>query len=491
MAVGDTQNSNPANIARHIHAAVFVGFSVMLILMLVMAGTSYYNLSMLDDSLHTIIDENNVANQHIHRLGSIARERSIILNRVINDTDPFSRDEDLIRYSELAGEFIENRIALENIITSPQALKYLEQIKLELRRTQQLHERVVTLVQMNEIEQALQHVPDALSEQQKVINLLEEMASHQQQLSQTIEQQMLSEFNDSYMIVTGIAIFFVLIGLLVSVIVVRKNDHQHQALVESNTELEKANAVLEEATRSAKRANQIRSEFIANMSHELRTPMTSIKGSLGMLNSGMFPDLGNDVLNLIQIADDNADRLLGLITDILDFSKLEAGDVELNLRDTNIRQHIERMTLPFKLRADKECTELVVNIDENFPAVIKLDFEYLAKVLTQLLDNAFKFTDKGSIVLDISQVPEKNLIHFMISDSGPGISPESLEGIFESFVQGDGSSTRKYGGTGLGLSICHKIVTAMNGEIGVDSVVGKGSTFWFNLPLFVAEKEVA
>lgn len=476
------------SITQKIQRLMIFGFCVLLLLMGVIAGSAYYNIYSMEKSLETIIDENNLATQYTYRLGSIARERSIILNRIVNEPDPFIRDEDVLRYSELAGEFIEQRLELEELIKTQQGKQYLKELKDTLNKTQASHENVIALVRMNEIDKALVKIPLALQEQQRVISVLEKMMIYQQQLNQDVEEATLADFEKSYAVLLGTTFLFILIGGLTGVFVVKMNNEQHKELVALNSVLQKSNESLEAATKSAKNANKLRSEFIANMSHELRTPMTSIKGSLGMLNSGMFSDLDKEILNLIKIADENVDSLMHLISDILDFSKIEAGDVEIIPREVDIRQDIDRMILPFKLRADKENINLIVNIEDEIPQTISVDFEHLSKTLSPLLDNAFKFTDEGDITVEVSQVAGEKQMQIIITDSGCGIKHEDLDKIFDNFVQGDGSSTRKYGGTGLGLSISKKIVEAMGGTIGVESVQGKGSSFWLTLPLVKLDK---
>lgn len=472
-------------INRRLQLIIAGGFAIMLALMGVMAMLNYYSMATMKTSLSKIIDRNNLATQHIHQMGSIARERSIILSRLVTEKDPFVRDEDLVRYSQLAGEFVEHRIGLEKLIETEKGRDLLAEVKKALLITQPLHENIISMIVTSQLEEAIQRIPQALKAQGKVIDILENMASYQQELNIELGKRVNTDFEKNYIIVFSVAGLFILIGGFTGYHVVRINNRQHKDLENMNKVLEISNKTLEEATNAARRANQTKSEFIANMNHELRTPMTSIKGSIGMLNSGMFPEIETEVLNLIKIADQNADRLMNLITDVLDFSKIEAGEVDINERDVDLRKNIARIMLPFKLRAEKKGLHLSHSVDENFPHLVSMDFEYVSKVISQLLDNAFKFTEEGEINLNVSQIPGRNVIHFIVSDSGPGVKPSEMECIFETFVQGDGSSTRLHGGTGLGLSISKKIVNAMNGEIGVESVYGKGSSFWFNLPLKV------
>lgn len=483
MDADKLDNKYTRMVNRRLQLIVAGGFAIMLALMGSLATLNYYSMATMKSSLNKIIDKNNTATQHVQQMGSIARERSIILNLVVTEKDPFVRDEQLLRYSQLAGEFVEHRISLEKLIETPKGSQLLNDVKDLIQIAQPLHENVIAMISIGHMEEAINRIPLALKAQSKVIDMLEKMALYQQDLNVSLGKKINSDFDKIYMIVFGVTGLFIIIGGLTSIYIVKINNRQHKDLNNLNKVLEHSNKVLEDATNVAKRANQTKSEFIANMSHELRTPMTSIKGSIGMLNSGMFPQIEAEVMSLIKIADENADRLMSLITDVLDFSKIEAGEVEISERDVDMRKNLDRIMLPFKLRAEKQNINLSYSVDSSFPELVSLDFEYVSKVISQLLDNAFKFTEEGEVNLNVSKIPGRNLIHFIVSDNGPGVKPSEMESIFETFVQGDGSSTRMHGGTGLGLSICKKIVVAMGGEIGVESVYGKGSSFWFNLPL--------
>ncbi|MCL4112622.1 UNVERIFIED_CONTAM: hypothetical protein GTU68_044008 [Idotea baltica] len=226
-------------------------------------------------------------------------------------------------------------------------------------------------------------------------------------------------------------------------------------------------------------------EFLANMSHEIRTPLNGVIGMLDLLSTG---ELELKQKNYVNVARSSADSLLGVINDILDFSKIEAGKLELEHVDFDLRELMESTVEQFALLAHSKGLEMNCNLDVELPYMVAGDPERLRQSITNLMGNAVKFTDKGEVNLSASR--RDGVIHFSVEDSGIGISAAAQSTLFESFAQADVSTTRKYGGTGLGLTIVSKLVQLMGGKLNVDSVVGQGATFWFELPLVVVNDEM-
>jgi len=261
-------------------------------------------------------------------------------------------------------------------------------------------------------------------------------------------------------------------------------------LEENQEKLTSQNAVLAKALESAKSADKAKSLFLANMSHEIRTPLNGIIGMAHLMKDDIVHEKNKNKLAVIQFS---AETLVSLVNDILDFSKIEAGKLELDLDHFNLYEVIHNISSLFQLKAGEKNLTFICNIDPSVPPYIFSDQTRIKQILINLINNAIKFTDKGSVRLNVKMLPpqsDKMLLRFDVIDSGIGINEENQSKIFSSFTQSDASFTRKFGGTGLGLAISKHLVELMGGEIGVISNLGHGSNFWFTIEVLPGKEKV-
>lgn len=241
-----------------------------------------------------------------------------------------------------------------------------------------------------------------------------------------------------------------------------------------------------ERTRELKQAMEARSQFLAVMSHEIRTPLNGILGTLDLLRQS---PLNTGQKQQIHIIENSGNVLLHLIDDILDYSRIGAGKLTINKETFEIESLVNECLQLFQQAASLHGNVLTLQLDPSLPTHVNGDAMRIRQLIINLVGNAIKFTENGTITLIVKPKPDTNHIFFLVKDNGIGIAPDKQILLFDLFTQADSSTSRKHGGTGLGLAICRRLVLLMGGNIGVESEPGKGAIFWFHLPLPAAQPD--
>lgn len=258
-------------------------------------------------------------------------------------------------------------------------------------------------------------------------------------------------------------------------------EHLEEQVAARTAELRRVNEELRRAKEAAEEASRLKSQFLANMSHDLRTPMNGVIGMTALALSTELNDEQRDYLTTVQNA---AESLLCLLNDILDFSKIEAGKLTLEAIPFDLREVVEQTIKSLHVEAARKELALNWRVDPEIPARLVGDPVRFRQILTNLVSNAVKFTERGRVDVAVELEAASGgefTVRVAVRDTGIGIPPDKLETIFQPFTQADGSTTRRFGGTGLGLSISSRLAELMGGRIWVESEVGKGSTFWVTL----------
>lgn len=298
----------------------------------------------------------------------------------------------------------------------------------------------------------------------------------EQAQKQTLQAEHDKQKQQKYFLLGGM----ILLALLALVLINRYRQKQRTA-----RELEEKNIIIEQEKERAERSERVKQQFLANMSHEIRTPVNAINGLSRLL---LEKEHDNQTAEYLRAINHSGENLLVILNDILDLSKLEADKMTTAVEPFNLRIEVLSVIQVFAQRAREKVLSLENNIDPSIPETVMGDAGRLTQVLTNLISNAIKFTDRGGVSVDVQKVDSSN-ISFTVKDTGRGIPIEKQKEVFENFVQADNHHAREHGGTGLGLAIAKRLVEVMGGSIQLRSIVDEGSSFSFILPL-LADSEV-
>ena len=457
-----------------VKSVVKYGFFFILVLIVIAVSSGIFHVKEQNISITKIVEIYNAKAIYASQMQESIRLRQISLYRMLSYSDIFDIEEETHRLFAHATLYRSARDKLSPLLSTEKEKQIYEKLNMSVMSAQPKITRAVALLVSNAEQKVQEEVAiEAASYQQKVLGVLDELVDLQKQYANEALAES-REYTQNNLWLT-VSIGFVVI--LVSIFVVK---HILRSIDRYNEDIRQAHNYLKLAAVSAEQAATAKSEFLANMSHEIRTPMNGVIGMLTLLKDTNLDEQQKEFSDTAYIS---AESLLTLLNDILDTSKIEAGKLDIERTDFNVRDMVEEVASLLAITAQKKGLELICDIDDDVPSIVIGDPTRSRQVITNLLSNAIKFTSYGEVVVRTSMLQEYNreYIKFSITDTGIGIDKEKLDHIFDQFTQADSSTTRQYGGTGLGLSISKKLAELMGGSVGAESSVGEGSTFWFTL----------
>lgn len=458
---------------------------MVLLLVVVLITVSLQGIFRGQDSLNQVVNNYQQKIYLMNQFRGIARERSMILYHMLLSQDPFVIDEGKLALSEHRADFIKIRDEYFSMDLSDDEKEQFYKIVEDATATVKTQMKYLSLLDDENYTVAADVLlEESIPTQNRLIRTYEGFMQFQKALADKAALDAESTYHHSLIILILVSFVIFVFGLIILVFIIRKNTQNENELIQHHLSLEdiieERTQQLKAATDEAEAANVAKSAFLANMSHEIRTPLNAIIGFTHILKTEASKE-DDSIKEMLKKISNSAKHLLKLINDVLDFSKIEAGKLNLETVEFKLEEVLENVFTICGEKAKQKEVEIIFQLDPKLPKYVLGDQLRLGQILVNFTNNAVKFTDHGSISIDMHLVEEDDeglLIKTMVSDTGIGLSEEAKLKLFKAFEQADDSTTRKYGGTGLGLAISSKLAHVMGGEVGVESEEGKGSTFW-------------
>ena len=449
-----------------------IGFGLMMILLLALTLTGLSRIRIINNHLEKIVNENNVKTELATEMYQLTQEQVIKLQHLFLLTTHAERIEIFNKFKWLEKKFLTTHHQFFDLALTEAERTYLKSTLAFSQNTAEVQIQIAELLREEDPApfRAL-ILKKVLPVQKEVMTSLRGLVVLQKKASRLAEQQAVQAYQHAYWVMSILGGIAIALGLVITFVVFR-----HISLAEKK---------LLQAKEAAVAASKAKSEFLANISHEVRTPMNAV---IGMTHLLLDTHLTTEQLELVETVRTSGDAFLKLIDDILDFSRIEAGELALEIEEFELRETIEAAVNKVIPKAIAKNLDINSRIEGQLPNKLLGDVKRLRQILDHLLDNAVKFTEIGEINLTITgrSLSEYQIeLHFKVKDTGVGIPEERMDQLFESFSQLDSSSTRRYGGAGLGLALGKQLCQLMGGTLCVENNTSPGSTFHFTVVMEV------
>jgi len=443
------------------------GFTAILLLLVILMGISIFSLIENNNNISEITAKQKDS-EDIFNMRDAAHQRALYLYRMMSLEDPFERDEVFLLFKDEAVNFIIAIDRLRSGTKNSNIIKDVERIADLANEGGFVQSKAVNLILDDRINDAHDLIlSNVMPVQDKVMEGLTEFYAKQQILLNNELASIHKKNDTAFMMITLVGSLAIFLGFIIALFV-----YQHNKKNFINTQQQR---------QIAEHANKSKSDFLANISHEIRTPLSAIIGF-----SESILDTRSDLISQrknVQAIARNGKHLLQLINDILDFSKIEAGQLQVESIDTHPLSVLHEVKTIVATLAHDKGLDFNINVQFPVPGTFKSDPVRLKQILINLCSNAIKFTEQGSVSVNVSYNRQENLLCFTVVDTGIGLTEIALEKIFSAFSQADTSTTRKFGGTGLGLTISRQLTDIMHGKLKCTSQQGQGSQFYLELKI--------